>query len=266
MTSSTTELTPKPANDPTATNNTLNAQQQFMIQTYLNGGGSFFMASMEILSHLGNVPFRRNVLQVAGFTQNTSLIGVCPDCDEDFGVPAIFGAPVSIASGMYATLDYSNYPSIDLGFGDGGDFYGPDFSDTFTPSSDATAVTFESVSGRPCGMSYPNLGVDSPGRVVFFSFPFDTVPTTAPNNAVTLLQNIIHFLAPGANGVGAVSLDNTVYTTNDVVIVEVGDSDLTGTGQTQVSFVASSQPRPSRDRLFVGNHAPGLVPGNARAG
>ncbi len=44
--------------DPTATNNTLNAQQQFMIQTYLNGGGSFFMASMGILTQLGDVPFR----------------------------------------------------------------------------------------------------------------------------------------------------------------------------------------------------------------
>ncbi len=50
--------------DPSATNNTLNVQQQFMIQSYLNGGGSFFMASMGILSQLGNVPFRKNVLQV----------------------------------------------------------------------------------------------------------------------------------------------------------------------------------------------------------
>ena len=229
--------------DPTATNNTLNAQQQFMVQSYLNGGGSFFMASMEILSRLGNVPFRRNVLQVAGFKQNSSSLGVCSDCDEDYGVPAFFGAPGSIASGMYAELDYENYPSFDLGFGDLGlddseDAYGPDFSDTFTPSPDATPITFESVSGRPCGMSYPNAGVDSPGRVVFLSFPFDTVT----NNSVTLLQNIIKFLAPGANGVGVLSLDNTVYTTNDVVTVEVGDSDLAGTGQAQVSFTASSQP------------------------
>ena len=43
--------------DPSATNNTLTAQQQFMIQNYLNGGGSFFMASMGILSQLGNVAF-----------------------------------------------------------------------------------------------------------------------------------------------------------------------------------------------------------------
>ena len=245
--------------DPTATNNTLNAQQQFMVQTYLNGGGSFFMASMGILSQLGDAPFRRNVLQVAGFEQNPDPPAACSDCDEDFGVPAILGGPTSVASGMNVTLDYSSYPSFDFD-----EFsFGPDFSDTFTPSSDSTAVTFESVSGKPCGMSYPNIGVDSPGRVVFLSFPFDTIPTngTAPNNAVTLLRNIIHFLAPGANGQGVVFLDNTVYTTNDVVTVEVGDSDLAGTGQAQVSFVASSRTNRTTVTLFETTH-PGLFEGS----
>jgi hypothetical protein len=244
--------------DPTATNNTLNAQQQFMIQSYLNGGGSFFMSSMGILSQLGDAPFRRNVFQVAGFKQNPDPPAPCDDCDEDFGVPAIFGAPASVASGMNVTLDYSSYPSFDFD-----EFsFGPDFSDTFTPSSDATAVTFESVSGKPCGMSYPNPGVDSPGRVVFFSFPFDAVPTngTAPNNAVMLLRNIINFLAPGANGQGVVFLDNTIYTTNDVVTVEVGDSDLAGTGQTQVSFIASSRTNRTTVTLFETTH-PGLFKG-----
>jgi hypothetical protein len=122
---------------------------------------------------------------------------------------------------------------------------------------------FESVSGKPCGMSYPNIGVDSPGRVVFLSFPFDAVPTngTAPNNAVTLLRNIINFLAPGANGQGVVFLDNTVYTTNDVVTVEGGDSDLAGTGQTQVSFVASSRTNRTTVTLFETTH-PGLFRGS----
>jgi hypothetical protein len=246
--------------DPTATNNTLNAQQQFMIQTYLNGGGSFFMASMGILSQLGDVPFRQNVLQVAGFVQNPDPPAPCSDCDEDFGVPAILGAPASVASGMNVTLDYSSYPSFDDGFGD---VFGPDFSDTFTPSSDSAAVTFESVSGKPCGMSYPNLGEDSPGRVVFLSFPFDTIPTNgaSPNNAVTLLRNIIHFLAPGANGQGVIFLDNTVYTTNDVVTVEVGDSDLAGTGQAQVSFVASSRTNRVTVTLLETTH-PGLFEGS----
>jgi serine protease AprX len=245
--------------DPTATNNTLNASQQFMIQSYLNGGGSFFMASMGILSQLGDAPFRRNVFQVAGFIQNPDPPAPDPTGDEDFGVPAILGAPTSVASGMNVTLDYSSYPSFDFD-----EFsFGPDFSDTFTPSSDSTAVTFESVSGKPCGMSYPNIGVDSPGRVVFLSFPFDAVPTNgaAPNNAVALLRNIIKFLAPGANGAGVIFLDNTIYTTNDVVTVEVGDSDLAGTGQTQVSFIASSRTNRTTVTLFETTH-PGLFEGS----
>ena len=246
--------------DPTATNNTLNAQQQFMIQSYLNGGGSFFMASMEILSHLGNAPFRRNVLQVAGFEQNTSLIGICPNCDEDRGVPAFSGAPSSIAAGFHETLDYSNYPSFDLGLGDPGETYGPDFSDTFTPPSDATAIAFELVSGKPCAVSYPNIGVDSPGRVVFFSLPFDAIPT---NDAVTLLRNIVNFLAPGVNGVGVISLDNTVYSTNDALVVEVGDSDLAGAGQALVNFVATDGSRSNQTTVTLQETThPGLFRGS----
>ena len=244
--------------DPTATNNTLNAQQQFMIQSYLNGGGSFFMSSMGILTQLGDVAFRRNVLQVAGFIPNPMPPLQNLNGDEDFGVPAIVGAPASIASGMNVTLNYSDYPYFDFD-----EFsFGPDFSDTFTPSSDATAITFESASGKPCGMSYPNIGVDSPGRVVFLSFPFDTIPTNgaASNNAVSLMRNIIRFLAPGANGQGVIFLDNTVYTTNDVVTVEIGDSDLAGAGQAQVSFVASSRTNATTITLFETTH-PGLFAG-----
>jgi hypothetical protein len=243
---------------PSATNNTINPPQQYILQNYLNGGGAFFMSAMSILTQLGDVPFRRNVLRVADFEQNPDPPAPCSDCDEDFGVPAILGG-LPVASGINVALNYGNYPSFDDGFGD---VYGPDFSDTFTPSSDATAVTFESVSGKPCGMSYPNLGVNSPGRVVFLSFPFDAVPTNgaAPNNAVTLLRNIVNFLAPGANGKGAIFLDSTVYTTNDVVTVEVGDSDLAGTGQTQVSFVASSRTNRTTVTLFETTH-PGLFAG-----
>jgi hypothetical protein len=226
--------------DPTATNNTITAQQQVMIENYLDGGGSFCMSSMGILTQLGNVAFRKNVLQVAGFKQNPDPPSPCDDCDEYFGVPAILGAPGSpISGGMYATLDYSNYPSFDDGFGD---VYGPDFSDTFTPGTNATPIVFESVSGKPCGMSYPRVGVDSPGRVVFLSFPIDAVPATgSPNNTeVVLLRNILNFLTPGANGVGTIYLNNTVYSIPDQITVEVGDSDLAGAGQAQATCSTSS--------------------------
>jgi hypothetical protein len=226
----------------TGTNNTLTPQQQFMIQTYLNGGGSFFMASMGILSQLGDVPFVSSVLQVGGFVTNPNAPEQCETCDEDFGVPSFVGAAGSpITSGMSITLDYSDYPSID--FGEGLDL-GPDFSDTFTPTSNATAITFETLSGKPCGMSYPRVGLDSPGRVVFLSFPLDAVPQTGPtpDNEGVLLRNILNFLDPGANGAGTIALDSPVYTIPDTVTVEVGDSDLAGSGQATVIFSSTSSP------------------------
>ena len=247
---------------PGATNNTLSAQQQVMIGDYLNGGGSFFMASMGILSQVGNVPFRKNVLRVAGFKQNPDPPSPCNDCDEYFGVPAILGASGDpITSGMTVTLDYSLYPSLDLS--DLLDVvYGPDFGDTFTPATNATPICFESRSGKPCGMSYPRVGVDSPGRVVFLSFPLDAVPSSGgpPNNEVVLLRNILNFLTPGANGIGTVYLNNNVYSIPDQVTVEVGDSDLAGTGQTEVIFSTSSSASSAITTLKETTH-PGLFRG-----
>ena len=71
----------------------------------------------------------------------------------------------------------------------------------------------------------------------------------ATNNAAALLRNIITFLAPGANGRGVVLLDNTAYTTNELLTVEVGDSDLAGTGQAQVTFGARDRSRATSRRV-----------------
>ncbi len=224
---------------PGATNNTLSADQQFMIQSYLNSGGAFFMSSMAILSQLENNSFRKNVLQVGGFLQNSDAPAPCSDCDEDFGVPAILGAPGNpLTGGMNMVLDYTNYPYLDDGFGD---TFGPDFSDTFTPRTNAAPILFESVSGKTCGASYPPIGVDSPGRIVFLSFPVDTMPQSgaAPNSEVTFFKNALNFLNPGANGIGSIFLDSSTYTIPDRVTVEVGDSDLIGAGHTQVTFSTS---------------------------
>ncbi len=225
--------------DPAATNNTLTAQQQVMLQDYLGQGGSFFMASMGILSQVGNVPFRKNVLQVGGFKQNPDPLSSCADCDEDFGVPAILGAADNpLTGGLALTNDYSLYPGFEFE-----EFsFGPDFSDTFTPTTNATSILFELASGRACGMSYPRAGVDSPGRVVFLSFPLETIPADGvpPNTRAALLRNILQFLTPGVNGVGSITLNNPLYSIPDQVTVEVADSDLAGTGQAQVSFSTSS--------------------------
>ncbi len=226
------------------TNNTLTPEQQTMIQTYLNNGGSFFMASMGILSQLGTVPFTANVLEVAGFVQNPNPPEPC-DCDEYTGVPGFQGAAGDpITAGMNVMLDYTNYPSFDLGLGlcDGGDILGPDFGDTFTASTNSTVIAYSTATGKCCGMRFPPTGVDSPGRVVFLSFPLDAVPETGPtpDNETALLLSALKFLDPGGNGVGTVTLNNELYTIPALATVEVGDTALAGTGQTLATFSTSS--------------------------
>ena len=243
------------------TNNTFTPEQQVMIQNYLAGGGSFFMASMAILSNLGNVPFRENVLEVARFDSNPDAPAPCSDCDEDFGVPAVFGNVSSpITAGMSITLDYTNYPYFNDGYGD---IFGPDFSDTFGAATNATSIFTESASGKTCGLSYPAPGFDSPGRVVFLSFPLDAIPESGPNpdNETALLRNALKFLSPGAGGVGTIFMDSPAYTIPDTVIVEVGDSDLIGAGQTQATFSTSSSTNRVTVTLKETKH-PGLFRGS----
>ena len=86
------------------------------------------------------------------------------------------------------------------------------------------------------------MGVDSPGRVVFFSFPLDAVPESGPipDNEVVLLRNALNFLAPGANGAASLTLDSPSYTVPDQVTVQLGDIELAGAGQAVVTFSASS--------------------------
>lgn len=219
--------------------NTLTPQQQLMVQSYLNGGGSFLMASMEILSRLGNVPFRKNALQVGGFKQNPDPLSSCADCNEDCGVTAILGVPGnSITDGIAVNLDYSLYPGFDFE-----EFmFGPDFSDTFTPTTNAAPILLDAVSGQPCGMSYPRVGTESPGRVVFLSFPLDTVPVagTPPGNRARLLRNILKFLTPGAHGIGTLCLNQDKYSVPAQATVEVADSDFAGKGPVQATFTTSS--------------------------
>jgi len=244
----------------TGTHNTLTPQQQVMLQNYLNAGGSFFMASMGILSQLGDVSFRSDVLKVAGFQSNPDPPAPCSSCDEDFGVPAVYGQLTSpISSGMAMTLNYANYPSFDDGFGD---VFGPDFADTFSPATNATPLFFESVSGKTCGMSYPPPGIDSPGRVVFLSFPFDAIPAngTSPNSETVLLKNALNFLAPGANGAGTILLDSSVATIPDQIAIQVGDTHRTGAGVLSATFSASSSPTHVTVNLYESSH-PGLFRG-----
>ncbi|MDX1952457.1 MAG: S8 family serine peptidase [Verrucomicrobiota bacterium] len=221
---------------------TLSATRQTMIEQYLDRGGAFLMASMEILSRIGEVPFRTNVLQVSEFTlPPPDIFAECDDCDQDRTVPMISGEELeSVSSGMEMTLDYSSYPIFELE--PIAPNIGPDLSDTFTPTTNSASILVDTVSGKTVGVRYPKTGQDSQGRVVFLSFPLDALPMDGPypNNRPALLKNIISFLAPGVNGLGTIALDNSAYTTNSKATVEVADSDLAGQQNLSVTFRSST--------------------------
>lgn len=197
---------------------TFTPAEQSAITNYLNGGGSLFVASMEVLTRLreaGSAAFGQNVFQVTEYVEDTTM----PFAD---GIP---GDPIT--DGLSLSLDYTDYTTIF------GEF---DISDTITPSSNAAGI-FLSVDGEFGGLRYPRSGFESRGRVVFLSFPFDAIPTSgaAPNTRAEVLRRILNFLAPGLRGVGTLSLDKGNYAIPSVVNVEVADSDLVGAGQITVS-------------------------------
>jgi hypothetical protein len=214
----------------------LTPAEQTTLQSYLNGGGSLFISSMELLSRLGDVPFRTNVLQVQAF-------------NEDAGVEVADGSDnEAITSGISLPLDYSGYDS---------DFWQsleqtPNVADTLTISSNAVPIFYDAASGGVVGLRYPRLGNDRGGRVVFLSFPFDAVSGTdpAPDNRATLIQNILSFLAPGANGVGTLTLDSSAYTIPSQVTIELGDSDLAGLGQALATFYSNTATNRQSVTLF----------------
>ncbi|MDB6036740.1 MAG: Fibronectin type domain protein, partial [Verrucomicrobiales bacterium] len=231
-------------------------QEQDAIQKYLNAGGSFFMSSMEILTRLGAVPFRNDVLQVQEFTSSST--GGCTECDEDHSVPSVQGNTFDpVAPGVSVAIDYSAYPSDFIG-----ETIDPDISDTFTASTNAVPFLFEPASGRTVGVRYPRAGQDSHGRIVFLSFPLDGVPMEgeAPNNRSSLLKSILAFLAPGLNGVASIALNNSEYTAPSQITIEVGDSDLTATNPVVVHVFSDSAPA-GRDVALQSTPLPGLFRG-----
>src|SRR5438046_10614649 len=115
-----------------------------------------------------------------------------PYCDEAHGWPMIArvnNGPVT--RGIDVTLDYSAYPVLALE--PIAPDIGPDVADTFGPTTNASSILMEPTSGRGAGIRFPRTGRDSPGRVVFLSFPLDAVPETggAPTNRSALLSNLL---------------------------------------------------------------------------
>jgi hypothetical protein len=116
-----------------------------------------------------------------------------------------------------------------------------DVSDTFTPDTLATPV-FTDSAGAVTGLKFPRTGLDSAGRVVLLSFPLDAVPMAGTtNNRVQLLRNILQFLVPGFDGRATLALDQPSYSIPNLVVVQVDDADLAGSGSLSVTFSSTTQ-------------------------
>lgn len=196
---------------------------------YVGQGGSFFMATMEGLSRFASTTFNQAVAHVSDFTEDVG-------CTEVVGLD---GDPVS--SGVDYPMDYSNYQ-------DSSEFGGPpaDISDHITPTSNAIAFLFDAATSEPVGVRFPNsVSTNYHGRSVFLSVPFDAISTVGPGPSAkeALLRNILAYLAPGADGLGAVRFDQDAYSLPSRVVVEVGDSDLAGTSTLGVKVTTTTEPQ-----------------------
>ena len=137
-------------NDNPLATDTLDPSQQAALQNYVKSGGSIFISSMELLSRLGDVPFRTNVLQVQAF-------------NEDAGVEEADGSGNDfISSGMALRLDYSVYDSDIL------QLLGqsPDVSDTLVISTNAAPIFYDSPSGNVAGLRYPRIDLGIVGGFI----------------------------------------------------------------------------------------------------
>jgi hypothetical protein len=207
--------------------------EQNALRDYIAGGGSLFVASMEVLSRLEEGGFnsaKLSMLHTAAFIVD----------NEPGDVSAAIGAANDpIGNGIDVSLDYSAYEDSS-GFKD---LLGIplDISDSFTAEANAASVFYNEFD-ETIGMKWPRTGVDALGRVVFLSFPLDAVPTTGTtNNRAQLLGNALGFLVPGFDGRSTLALDRAEYTIPDQLIIEVDDADLAGGGSLNVNYFSTTQ-------------------------
>lgn len=192
------------------------------IASYVNSGGSIFIASMEVVTGMAK----------AGFASFNTNILQCPYTIVDQPVDSIIAAPGDpVGAGMDTALDYAPYDELLallawLGVSDP--------SDWIVPTTNAAPVLFSD--GHLVGIRSPKPGVDLPGRVVFFSFPLDAVPMGdgLGNNRAGLLRNALNFLAPPAN-VSTIALDSDVYSVPGRAVIEVEDAGQKGAGSLAVT-------------------------------
>lgn len=219
----------------------ISAAEITVLSQYLAGGGSFFMSSMEGLSRFNNPTFNTQIAHVESF-------------EEDLEAPVVEGlAGDPTSGGVEIAVNYSNYPDFsEFGFG------GPDFSDHLVPAPDAAPLFFDAASQAVVGVRFPRVQDGTQhGRSIFLAFPIDGVPMSgaSPNTRPELFRRILNYLAPGADGRGTLTTDNSRYTIRSRMLIQVGDSDLAGQGFVNVKVVSDTDPAGVTVRLLESSEA-----------
>ncbi len=219
------------------------------VASYVAGGGSLLLTSMDGLTRLGEAgatTFARDVLQVQSNVEDQPVNDIVGFGNDPVG------------AGINTTLDYQENYSDLMSFLELVGVTDP--SDWITPTTNAAPVMLSD--GEIVGVRSPKAGVDLPGRVVFLSFPLDTVPlgTGMGNNRAGLLQNILNFLAPSPNA-STITLDSDVYSVPGRAIVEVEDTKLRGQGAVTVT-VHSPQHAEQLDLTLLETTRAGLFRGS----
>jgi Subtilase family/Bacterial TSP3 repeat len=201
------------------------------IRSYVQGGGSLFVASFDLLSRLtdaNDTTFATTVLHVASST-------------IDQGANTVNGAvgdPVS--NGVSVALDYSNFPS-----GIAVDLLGIDWTtgpDWIEPGTNTAAIYYQE-SGEKVGLRYPKTGVNvSDGRVIFWSFALEAVPTdgAAPDNLASMLASAVRFLTPGLASGATLAFDQPEYTLPSSALIEINDAAQPKTNTVIVTLTAGT--------------------------
>lgn len=204
------------------------------LTSYVDQGGSLFVASFDLLSRLTEAQagsFITNVLHVSSFEEDGGA----------WSLTAVPGDPVG--GGKAFDLNYDDFPSgfiIDLlgiSWEDG-----PDHLNAATN----TATTFLQENGRAVGVRFPRTGQDSTGgRVVFTAVGLESIPAQGepPNNRAAFVADALRFLAPDLVGGSSLAFDQSAYTVPGSVVLEATDSQQAGVGKVSVTLESGTTTR-----------------------
>lgn len=161
-------------------NETFSTSEQTLVKQYLQGGGELFVSGAEIgwdLDHLGTVSdkdFYNNYL-MASYLYDAPNAGTPGSCYSSLMQSAFYGLDS-------ATFDNGTHGT-----------YNVDYPDVFTLNGSATADMSYCSGSEVSALHYTGLfpGGTSPGKLVHWAFPFETVYDPAQRN--TLMGSIIDY-------------------------------------------------------------------------